>query len=144
MFFFFNNQELFVLMITSLILMSSVLDSAVMMLGENRYQSLLEVKGLTIFPFPLRLSKQFEITSSFSQISKNHFFFFLLISKTFFLHLLSIFLNFFRLIHVCLSNDEVESQWMAVLEAETVFKNFMYILENSLNGESNYELPEGD
>lgn len=38
-----------------------------------------------------------------------------------------------RLIHVCLSNDEVESQWMAVLEAETVFKNFMYILENSLN-----------
>ena len=142
--FFFNNQELFVLMITSLILMSSVLDSAVMMLGENRYQSLLEVKGLTIFPFPLRLSKQFEITSLFSQISKNHFFFFLLISKTSFLHLPSIFLNFFRLIHVCLSNDEVESQWMAVLEAETVFKNFMYILENSLNGESNYELPEGD
>lgn len=144
MFFFFNNQELFVLMITSLILMSSVLDSAVMMLGENRYQSLLEVKGLTIFPFPLRLSKQFKITSLFSQMSKNHFFFFLLISKTFFLHLPSIFLNFFRLIHVCLSNDEVESQWMAVLEAETVFKNFMYILENSLNGESNYELPEGD
>ena len=143
-FFFFNNQELFVLMITSLILMSSVFDSAVMMLGENRYQSLLEVKGLTIFPFPLRLSKQLEITSFFSQISKNHFFFFLLISKTFFLHLPSIFLNFFRLIHVCLSNDEVESQWMAVLEAETVFKNFMYILENSLNGESNYELPEGD
>ena len=141
--FFFNNQELFVLMITSLILMSSVLDSAVMMLGENRYQSLLEVKGLTIFPFPSRLSKQLEITSLFSQISKNHFFFFLLISKTFFLHLPSIFLNFFRLIHVCLSNDEVESQWMAVLEAETVFKNFMYILENSLNGESNYELPEG-
>ena len=141
--FFFNNQELFVLMITSLILMSSVLDSAVMMLGENRYQSLLEVKGLTIFPFSLRLSKQFEITSLFSQILKNHFFFFLHISKTFFLHLLSIFLNFFRLIHVCLSNDEVESQWMAVLEAETVFKNFMYILENSLNGESNYELPEG-
>ena len=137
--FFFNNQELFVLMITSLILMSSVLDSAVMMLGENRYQSLLEVKGLTIFPLPLRLSKQLEITSFFSQI----FFCFLLISKTFFLHLPSIFLNFFRLIHVCLSNDEVESQWMAVLEAETVFKNFMYILENSLNGESNYELPEG-
>ena len=74
MFFFLNNQELFVLMITSLILMSSVLDSAVMMLGENRYQSLLEVKGLTIFPFPLRLSKQFEITSLFSQILKNHFF----------------------------------------------------------------------
>lgn len=137
--FFFNNQELFVLMITSLILMSSVLDSAVMMLGENRYQSLLGVKGLTIFPLPLRLSKQLEITSFFSQI----FFFFLLISKAFFLHLPSIFLNFFRLIHVCLSNDEVESQWMAVLEAETVFKNFMYILENSLNGESNYELPEG-
>ena len=124
-FFFFNNQELFVLMITSLILMSSVLDSAMMMLGENRYQSLLEVKGLTIFPFPLRLSKQLEITS-------------------FFIHLPSIFLNFFRLIHVCLSNDEVESQWMAVLEAETVFKNFMYILENSLNGESNHELLEGD
>lgn len=38
-----------------------------------------------------------------------------------------------RLIHVCLSNSEVESQWMAVLETETVFKNFMYILENSLN-----------
>lgn len=144
-FFFFNNQELFVLMITSLILMSSVLDSAVMMLGENRYQSLLEVKGLTIFPFPLRLSKQLEITSFFSQIlKKTTFFFFLLISKTFFLHLPSIFLNFFRLIHVCLSNDEVESQWMAVLEAETVFKNFMYILENSLNGESNHELLEGD
>ena len=142
-FFFFSNQELFVLMITSLILISSVLDSAVMMLGENRYQSLLEVKGFTIFPFPSRLSKQLEITSFFSQISKNHFFFFLLISKTFFVHLPSIFLNFFRLIHVCLSNDEVESQWMAVLEAETVFKNFMYILENSLNGESNYELPEG-
>ncbi|KAL9955157.1 hypothetical protein ACROYT_G036443 [Oculina patagonica] len=38
-----------------------------------------------------------------------------------------------RLIHVCLSNDEVESQWMAVLETESVFKNFIYILENSLN-----------
>ena len=74
-FFFFNNQELFVLMITSLILMSSVLDSAVMMLGENRYQSLLEVKGLTIFPFPLRLSKQLEITSFFSQILKKNTFF---------------------------------------------------------------------
>lgn len=62
-------------MITSLILMSSVLDSAVMMLGENRYQSLLEVKGLTIFPFPLRLSKQSEITSFFSQILKKTTFF---------------------------------------------------------------------
>lgn len=38
-----------------------------------------------------------------------------------------------RLIHVCLSNDEVESQWMTVLETESVFKNFIYILENSLN-----------
>ena len=73
--FFFNNQELFVLMITSLILMSSVLDSAVMMLGENRYQSLLEVKGLTIFPFPLRLSKKLEITSFFQpNIEKPLFF----------------------------------------------------------------------
>ena len=143
-FFFFNNQELFVLMITSLILMSSVLDSAVMMLGENRYQSLLEVKGLTIFPFSLRLSKQLEITSFFQPNIEKPLFFLLTHFKDFFLHLPSIFLNFFRLIHVCLSNDEVESQWMAVLEAETVFKNFMYILENSLNGESNYELPEGD
>lgn len=25
--------------------------------------------------------------------------------------------------------------WMGVLETETVFKNFIYILENSLNGE---------
>lgn len=41
---------------------------------------------------------------------------------------------FIRLIHVCLSNDEVEPQWMTVLETESVFKNFIYILENSLNG----------
>ena len=94
-FFFFNNQELFVLMITSLILMSSVLDSAVMMLGENRYQSLIEVKGLTIFPFPLRLSKQLEITSFFSQISKNHFFFLLTHFKDFFLTLTIHFSQFF-------------------------------------------------
>lgn len=38
-----------------------------------------------------------------------------------------------RLIHVCLSNDEVEPQWMTVLETESVFKNFIYIFENSLN-----------
>lgn len=38
-----------------------------------------------------------------------------------------------RLINVCLSNNEVMLQWMAVLEKETVFKNFIYILENSLN-----------
>lgn len=124
--------------------MSSVLDSAVMILGENRYQSLLEVKGLTIFPFPLRLSKQFEITSLFSQILKNHFFSSYSFQRLFSYTYHPFFSIFFRLIHVCLSNDEVESQWMAVLEAETVFKNFMYILENSLNGESNYELLEGD
>ena len=35
---------------------------------------------------------------------------------------------------MCLSNDEVEPQWMRVLETESVFKNFIYILENSLNG----------
>ena len=35
---------------------------------------------------------------------------------------------------MCLSNDEVESLWMSVLETESVFKNFIYILENSLNG----------
>ena len=35
---------------------------------------------------------------------------------------------------MCLSNDEVEPQWMTVLETESVFKNFIYILENSLNG----------
>ena len=35
---------------------------------------------------------------------------------------------------MCLSNDEVEPQWMMVLETESVFKNFTYILENSLNG----------
>ena len=44
--------------------------------------------------------------------------------------------HFIRLIHVCLSNDEVEPQWMAVLETESVFKNFIYILENSLNGKT--------
>ncbi|KAM7431183.1 Protein saal1 [Porites harrisoni] len=38
-----------------------------------------------------------------------------------------------RLIHVCLSNNEVLLKWMDVLETETVFKNLMYILENSLN-----------
>lgn len=43
-------------------------------------------------------------------------------------------LFYVRLIHVCLSNDEVEPQWMTVLETESVFKNFIYILENSLNG----------
>ena len=42
---------------------------------------------------------------------------------------------FVRLINVCLSNNEVMLQWMAVLEKETVFKNFIYILENSLNGQ---------
>ena len=35
---------------------------------------------------------------------------------------------------MCLSNDEVEPQWTMVLETESVFKNFIYILENSLNG----------
>ena len=45
------------------------------------------------------------------------------------------FLSLFRLIHVCLSNNEVMPLWMGVLETETVFKNFIYILENSLNGE---------
>ena len=47
----------------------------------------------------------------------------------------STFCLFFRLIHVCLSNNEVLLKWMDVLETETVFKNLMYILENSLNGE---------
>ena len=46
----------------------------------------------------------------------------------------TVLLFFIRLIHVCLSNDEVEPQWMTVLETESVFKNFIYILENSLNG----------
>ena len=36
---------------------------------------------------------------------------------------------------MCLSNNEVLLKWMGVLETETVFKNLMYILENSLNGE---------
>ena len=36
---------------------------------------------------------------------------------------------------MCLSNNEVLLKWMDVLETETVFKNLMYILENSLNGE---------
>ena len=35
---------------------------------------------------------------------------------------------------MCLSNDEVEPQWTMVLETESVFKNLIYILENSLNG----------
>ncbi|XP_015752949.1 PREDICTED: protein saal1-like [Acropora digitifera] len=38
-----------------------------------------------------------------------------------------------RLINVCLSNNEALSKWMEVLETEAVFKNFIYILENSLN-----------
>ena len=89
------------------------------------------------FPFPIEAQ----------QTVRNYFFIQPNIEKPLFFlltHFKDFFLNFFRLIHVCLSNDEVESQWMAVLEAETVFKNFMYILENSLNGESNYEFPEGD
>ena len=40
-----------------------------------------------------------------------------------------------RLINVCLSNNEALSKWMEVLETEAVFKNFVYILENSLNGQ---------
>ena len=40
-----------------------------------------------------------------------------------------------RLINVCLSNNEALSKWMEVLETEAVFKNFIYILENSLNGQ---------
>ncbi|KAJ7390958.1 Protein saal1 [Desmophyllum pertusum] len=41
-----------------------------------------------------------------------------------------------RLIHVWLSNDEVESQWMAVLETETVFKELQLHFGDSLNVES--------
>ena len=40
-----NNQELPKLMIVSFILLTLAFDSRLILLGENRYHSLLEVKG---------------------------------------------------------------------------------------------------